>query len=369
VYRAAWVALAAVLGVAVSTATLAAAPAAKPPPWQTIPGVRADLGYGASVLGWASGRFWFAPNTEQDVMPATSATIGSGRLRGFKTSRQPISPYVRLIVGSELVYSLPGNDASRLQSRGLLASGGLGPPNAVPLDLKAIAPSHAISPQAAIRVGDRTVWALPGSTREFHPRAVFWVCCAADGSAQQLTGMIDRSTPPKPVRLGLDGRGRLWLAWHDRCCVKVVELDPTTLVPRAAKATVAPGRGVERFELVCTAVCRLVIEHFNGIHSWAPGERTPTRIVGIQQRYGPPPRLLAAAMRSGKLAVAHGTSDIRVIRGNGRGARARLVGRSPLLVMPTTQAVFVPAGLVAITRKGAYDGQSAVLVDLVPVAR
>jgi hypothetical protein len=366
-YRAAWVAVAAVFGVALSATTLSAAPDARTPPWQTIPGVRADLGHGTSALGWASGRLWFAPNTERDVMPVTSATVGSGRFRGFKTSRHDISPYVRLIVGSELVYSLPGNDASRLQSRQLLPSGGLGPPSAVPLDLKTIAPNHAISPQAAIRVGDRTVWALPGETREFNSRAVLWVCCAADGSARELTGLIDRTSPPRPVRLGLDGSGRLWLAWHDRCCVKILGLDSTTLVPRAAKATVAPGRGVERLDMVCTATCRLVIEHFGGIHSWAPGERSPTRIAGIQRTLAP--RLLAAAMRSGKLVVAYGTIEVRVVRGNARGARSRLVGRSPLQVLPTNQAVFVPAGLVAITRKGPYEGQVGVLIDLVPVAR
>jgi hypothetical protein len=367
--RAAWVALAAVLCVAVSATALSAAPAAKPPPVQTIPGVRADLGYGVPALGWASGRFWSALNTEGNVMPVTSATIGSGRLRGFTTSRFDISPYVRLIVGSKLVYSLPGNDASRLQSRELLPSGGLGPPSPVPLDLKTIAPDHAISPQAAVTVGGRVVWALPGWTRALHPRAVFWVCCAADGSARELTGSIDRTTPPRPVRLGLDRRGRLWLAWHDRCCVKVVELDPSTLVPRAARPIVAPGRGVERFELVCTVVCRLVIEHFGGIHSWAPGERSATRIAKTMHGPGYGPRLLAAADRSGRLVVAHGLAGINVVRGTARGARSRVVGRSPLEVSPMTQAVFVPAGLVAITRKGPFAGQAPVLADFVQVIR
>jgi hypothetical protein len=34
-----------------------------------------------------------------------------------------------------------------------------------------------------------------------------------------------------------------------------------------------------------------------------------------------------------------------------------------------TQAVFVPAGLVAITRKGPFAGQAPVLADVVPVVR
>ena len=66
------------------------------------------------------------------------------------------------------------------------------------------------------------------------------------------------------------------------------------------------------------------------------------------------PRLLAAAYRSGKLAVAYIPEDapygVRVVRGDARGARSRRIGRlRKSLEGVTTHAAFVPAGLVAVT--------------------
>lgn len=365
-------------GVSVSATALAgAAPAARPPGWQTVPGVRADLGTGLVALSWASNRVWLAATATgpSDTMSVTSATIAGPRLVAFKTSRYRVSPYVRLVLGTELVYSLPGTDASQLQMRQLLASGGLGPPSAVPLNTKTFAPNQAISPQAAIRVGDRTVWALPGTTRPSSASGALWVCCASDGSARNLTRFIVPDGPPSPVRLGLDKRGRLWLAWHDRGSVKLLELDPSSLLPRSSKAIVAPGSGVERFDLACDVVCRLVIENIRtGIHSWWPGERSRTRIARTSRvpRTYAEPRLLAAAYRSGRLVVAYsgvGSGGLRVVRGNARGARPRVVGKAAhLSVGVLTHAVFVPAGLIVVTPKNP-DSPSAVLIRLIRVAR
>ena len=268
----------------------------------------------------------------------------------------------------------PAGGQASLQARQLLQDGGLGAPSAVPLDPRRIAPQHQIGPVDSVRLGDRTIWALPGWTRQSNPRAVFWVCCAEDGSPRELTGLIDRASPPRPVHLGLDGRGRLWLAWHDRSGVKIVELDAATLSPRTA-AVKAPGRSVERFELVCAAACRLVIEAFDtGIQSWAPGERSPTRIAKARPRTQSVPWLLAAAYRSGRLVVAYegigaGHGTLRVVRGDARGARSRLVGTiaHPALG-PMTHAAFVPAGLLAVTPK-TPGGPSAVHIGVVRVAR
>jgi hypothetical protein len=60
--------------------------------------------------------------------------------------------------------------------------------------------------------------------------------------------------------------------------------------------------------MVCAATCRLVIESFRvAILSWAPGESSTTMIAKARNEFGDTraPRLLAAAYRSGKLAVAY----------------------------------------------------------------
>jgi hypothetical protein len=358
------------VAVSVSATTLAGAAPAAPAPggWQTIPGVRADFGQGIAAVGWASGRAWVAlTGAGGNTMSVTSATVAGRRLRGFETTRLNASLYVRIIAGSELVYSVSQTNSDSLAARQLLPTGRLGPPT-VPLDPKPIAPNQDLSAQAVLRVGGRTVWALPGDSRT---GSVLWVCCAADGSGQNLTRFISRSSPPRPVHLGLDGRGRLWLSWHDASGVKIVELDPATLVPRTATPIRAPGRVVERFHMACAATCRLVIEAFRvGILSWAPGERSPTtiaRAVNVGEKRAP--WLLAAAYRSGKLAAAYIPYDapfgVRVVRGDARGARPRLVGRlRKSLEGVSTHAAFGPVGLVAVTPVNAYD-LSAVRIGLI----
>ncbi len=356
--------VAAISAVLVATSVAGAAPAAQMPQWQLIPGVRSDFGEGNVALGWASNRAWIAV-THARGMSATSGRVSGHTLRGFKTTIVGSNLRTRLVVGSELVswVELADGKGPSLQTRQLLPNGGVGAPSAFPLELDQIAPQHSIAPVTATSLGDRTIWALPGATKQFNPRGVLWVCCAEDGSALELTRLIDRASAPGPVHLGLDGRGRLWLAWHDRSGVKIVELDPATLAPRG-KALEAPGRSVERFELACAASCRLVIEAFDtGIHSWAPGERSPTVIAKAQPAMERFPRLFAAAYRSGKLAVAYeaispDSGRIRIVQGDARGARSRLVGTTaPFSVAVYTHAEFVPAGLVAVTPKVPASGQ------------
>ena len=358
----------------VSATTLAGAAPAAPAPgaWKTIPGVRADFGQGTPAVGWASGRAWMAlTGAGGNGMSVTSARVAGRGLRDFETTRLNGGLSVRLLAGSELVYSISETNADSLVARQLLPTGRLGPPS-VPLDPKAIAPNQDLFAQAALRVGGRTIWALPGGSRT---GSVLWVCCAADGSGQNLTRFVNRqSSAARPVHLGLDGRGRLWLAWHDASGVKIVELDPASLVPRTATAIRAPGRVVERFHMVCAATCRLVIESFRvGILSWAPGESSTTMIAKARNVFGDSraPRLLAAAYRSGKLAVAYIPEDapygVRVVRGDARGAQARRVGRlRKSLEGVSTQAAFGPAGLVAVTPVNAF-ALSAVRIGLIRI--
>jgi hypothetical protein len=103
----------------------------------------------------------------------TGVRVAGAKLAAFRTSRLGGDLDGRLFVDSEFV-SLPENGWS-LQTRSLLATGELGPPIAVPLDTQ-IAPNQAIKPVAAARLGDRMVWAFADGTRQFNPRAVFWVC-------------------------------------------------------------------------------------------------------------------------------------------------------------------------------------------------
>ena len=244
-----------------------------------------NFGEGNVAIGWASNRAWIAAVGARG-MAVTSVRVDSGKLRAFKTTSIPAGRgYGSLIVESELEYwvELADGKGRLLQTRQLLANGGLGAPTEAPLELDQIAhtPRHFIGPEAAVRLDNRTIWALPGYTKQFNQKAVLWVCCGEDGSARELTQLIDRASAPRPVHLGLDERGRLWLAWHDRSGVKIAELDPATLAPRT-KPLEAPGRVVERFELVCEVTCRLVIESLEtGIHSWAPGERSPTKIASV----------------------------------------------------------------------------------------
>ena len=128
----------------VSATTLAAAAPAAPAPggWKTVPGVRGDFGQGIAALGWASGRVWMAvTGAGLNTMSVTSARVAGRGLREFETTRLNTSPYVRLIAGSELVYSVSETNADSLVARQLLPTGRLGPPTA-PLDPKPIAPNR-----------------------------------------------------------------------------------------------------------------------------------------------------------------------------------------------------------------------------------
>jgi hypothetical protein len=347
-----------------------------PKKWQPLPGVAAIFSEGTVAFGWASNRAWVA-TTDANGVAVTSLRPSGGDVREVRTTRVAAELQTRLFVGGEFVYSAaPSGAGSVLQSRQLLANGTLGPSGPASVDPGQIAPQHHLTPDAAIRLGDRTLWSLPGSTRGFNPKGVLWVCCAEDGTAQDLTGLTDRASQPRPVRLGLDGRGRLWLAWRDREGVKLVELDPATLAPGTRRNLEAPSRGSERFELVCAAVCRVVIQDYSGIHSWAPGERSVTRIAKPPSPDASLP-LVAAAERSGRLVVAYqdwdkrsGAPRLAVLRGDARGAAAKLVGSiTGYTVGPSTHAMFVPDGLLVVTPAKPNAYRSPVLADVLPLSR
>jgi hypothetical protein len=152
----------------------------------------------------------------------------------------------------------------------------------------------------------------------------------------------------------------------------------------------------DRMEFACATSCRLVVQTKEGdILAWAPGERSATRVASHWERgrLGDSPMwLLAATHRSGRLVVAyHGVrgkslydvmapDTIRVVRGDARGANARIVGsvavannwppenRTAIPTGPAVYATFAPGGLVAVeTFQYTRGNYSPVVGTVVPL--
>jgi hypothetical protein len=356
-------------------------------PWQLLPGARMDIGQGVPAPGWAANRVWI-PTVYKNVPFLWSARPSGRRLTSFVQTRIPDNGIVRHpIVDEQLV--LGGHTGIEGSfTAPLLANGRLGAVKAIPDDL--LARAQEVAPRAehagvddGVRVGDRIVWAIGASETLGIGGGNDWrmVCCSASGGAVDLTRFTGHAVffP----RIGRDARGRIWLSWLDhrdyphavRGVPRILELDASTLAPRS-KVLGIPGAVADRMELVCAASCRLVAQSDAGdIVSWAPGERSPTRVAAHWERgkLGDSPMwLLAASYRSGRLVVAyHGVKGkslydvmapdtIRVVRGDARGARGRVVGSVPVAnnwppgdrtAIPTGPMVygaFAPGALVAI---------------------
>ncbi len=395
-------AVAALAGSAAETA-----PAAKTKPqWQLFPGAKMDVGRPLLAFGWAANRVWVvAPYKEDPIL--WSARVSGSALAGFMTTRVPAdaSRLFPIADGALVLGDVQRTDA--YFAAPLLANGRLGASKAVADDLLARARERAprlarVGIEDGIRVADRTVWILSGAGTD--KKGYLLACCSEGGAAGDV--ITRGSALLLFLQIGLDTRGRIWLAWLDtagyaaaRGVPRLVELDPSTLALRTELAV--PGLIADRIELACAATCRVVAQSAAGdIVSWAPGERSPTRIAshynwpkGAAQPYPYPAFLLAASYRSGRLVVAYqqrsrgraGRDEIRVVRGDARGARSRVVGATiaipngwppgklypPVSSLWPVYASFVPRGLVAIgtfqyTQAGA---PSPVIGAFVPLAR
>jgi hypothetical protein len=332
--------------------------AAAKPKWKVIPGARFDLDrLNVDVFGWASGRAWIGFVYGNGPLKLTSVRPAGRGLGAFTRNQSLRVRFAGPIVGSKLTFQTPSLSAvdSRLRMVPLLANGELGTPEDV-----AVRPEPSVlgldflGVSAGARLADREVWAFIGGVNvNIHvTRHNLLVCCDAGGTVVDLTRFIDRKHLAS-VRLGIDDRRRLWIAWKDPRSVQIAELDSATLLPRT-KPVAVPGGSVERFELPCAAVCRVVAQRVGDrerveIFSWAPGERSRTKLVSSAS-------LLAADYRLGALEVAYSsnTSKVQVIRANARGARPRVVG-SLLVPIPLFgwsplgyDATFVPGGVVAV---------------------
>ena len=371
--------------------------------WQLFPGAKMDVGRPLLAFGWAANRVWVVtPNNDDPIL--RSARVSGSALADFMATRVPADTS-RLfpIADGALVLGDVQRNNTHLTAP-LLANGRLGASKAVADDLLARARERAprldgVGIVDGVRAGDRTVWALGGGGTD--KKSYLLACCSESGAASDV---IKRTSAVLLfLQLGVDARGRVWLAWLDtagyaaaRGVPRLVELDPSTLALRAELAV--PGLIADRLELACAASCRVVAQSAAGdIVSWAPGERSPTRVAshynwpkGAAQPYPYPAFLLAASYRSGRLVVAYrqrsrgraGRDEIRVVRGDTRGARSRVVGATiaipygwppgkltPSVSDPVIDASFVPQGLVAIGRFQFTRSYSPVMGAFVPLVR
>ena len=374
--------------------------AAKPKQWVTITNFWPE-GTGASVVGSASGRGWigFARPTS-GVRLGSIRRIGSG-LSFMRTDVNAVSPM--MILGSRLVYHLPdvSGTPGPLRSAPLLPTGRVAAPIAVADDPEKIPPQQ-LDPVAiaAVDLGDRTVWILEGAKMTEGgnvARSYLWACCTEDGQLSELTRYIKQGKRNLFIQLGLDGKKRIWLSWLETSQavvgpVKLLDLDPKTLVPRTSGAVVAPGgTTATEFRLVCTAVCRVVLADLlsGDVRTATPGEPPKTMASGTREA---PADLLDATVHAGQLTAGSITSRrpkdltkaspfvVETFRGNALGSHPRLAGS---VALPSTinpldydhyamyqfsAGAFVPGGLAffAMYYPG-YDTKTRLLAGVVSV--
>jgi hypothetical protein len=351
-------------------------------------------------VGSASGRGWigFDKGNGSTLLLGSLRSVG-GRLSFAKTAVTAQLPM--MVVGSQLIYHLVDTSGGRgLWTAPLLANGSVGAPRPVPDDPERIPPhtyprDYHPGITTAAQVGDRIVWVLTGY-RATGRTDFLWACCTSTGELSDLSRFIDHTRVMDFMQLGRDSKGRLWLAWRDTYFrkswggVRMVELDPDTLAPRTPKTFAAPAPDSwVRPELVCADRCRIVVSDLGGdIFTWAPGERSATRMVSGSRTS--PAELLAASFRSGGLEVASGrylqlrkapwsVEEISVTRGDSRGAHARRLGAAAPAPFAATssfqwqhpaEAAFVPGGLVFFETYYNFDNdaQTRFLAGFLPLS-
>lgn len=377
------IALAAVaLGTLLATATRSAAAA---PRWQAFPG-KADADPGVLTTGWAANRVW-VEGTSKGAPSLWSARLTGNALTSFAQTRLPVASGIvgRFpIVDGEVVVLATRDGTVGYVSAPLLANGQLGASRVLAYDDLLARAKEATAAKLAsvqlldgVRVGERIVWALDGTRGCNGCQGYFLVCCSESGAAVDLSQFIDRHLGVLFLHVGRDTQGRIWLAWLDRRnhsgailgAARILELDASTLAPRS-RAVAIPRVVASRVELACDAACRLVAQTAGGqIVSWAPGERSATRVASAYRfKVGSAPAwLLAATYGSGRLVVAYQGAKgktryadatvrdkVRIVRGDARGARAREIAAIPVAngragsSGPGVHATFVPGGLVAV---------------------
>lgn len=306
-----------VLALAAAALLVLAAPAgpATGPQWRTIP-LTYRPGSDFRVLGFASGRVWIA--TENDGLTVLSATVSSGRLSGFVTTK--VAGDTPWLLGNQLVY-IPRAPTTDGESRiaPLLASGRVGAGSPLPGDpetaaLKVIDPTGSAGASAhdramtALTVHGQALWVLEGGiTKSVNGGlASLVLCCTAGGDPVDLTSLLtsrQQGVFPFSLALGLDTKNRLWLAWTDSkhnvstdpaLTGHLVQLDPSTLNGVTANTTspvYAPSY------LACAETCRLVATNPLGAIVWRGTGEPATVLRGHTL-------VLAADVRNGRFELA-----------------------------------------------------------------
>ena len=225
-----------------ATAPRAAEATAAKPRWQVLSGVKlTESNPAPRQLGWASGRVWAGFDAARKFDDGF-LTLVSLRAAGRALTSAVKSEMVRvrgpfLITGSGLLYHTSGSVNGRvvsdaeLRTARLLANGRLGAPREVPEEPEKRPPQeYHPGVVETIDVGGRTVWLLGGV--EFDDRGnvkrIFrWICCSKTDELVDLSHLVRNTKDVHSDSLGLDTKGRLWLAWSNP--VRMVELDPITL--------------------------------------------------------------------------------------------------------------------------------------------
>jgi hypothetical protein len=257
----------------------AAAPAPTPASrWQVVPGGQVE---NEAVL-WSAGRLWLLSRGRGGAYVVRSGRVTRGRLGDWKTAR-PALPAGNWVYqsgpGRDLLFTTSGTaPGSPLLAFRLMPNGSLG--SAAALGGAPVPESSGGS--EVIQLTDRAVRlvGIQGRRNERVPH--LGACCDVGGAPVDFASFIPPSSTARGL-LGVDRRGRVWLAWVSerqgkKQQAQLVELFPATLKPNGRPAAVPGLRGaVSIRSLVCTDSCRVLAEGMagRGIRAvlWGIGER------------------------------------------------------------------------------------------------
>jgi hypothetical protein len=356
-------------------ATATGAVDAGAPQWQRVPNGAIDH----RAIAVAAGRFWIVdgPPSGGPVV-ARSARVTAGGLTAWTATRLAAADawdYIATL-GDDLVWVTGRDPATRLdtlRATRMRAGGSLGPASPV-----AGGPPPSGHGSRVVRLRDRVLQpADPNLRTDLHEVGL---CCDASGKVADYSKLIRAIPLGQPPLLGVDRRGRLWMAWYYQGGQQpdtswMLELDPETLAPVGGPQQVPSLRFAHLADMICAAVCRLVLvgaaqtrSNDARIFSWAPGEGSATSIRTPIQRGA----LVGAHDDNGRLVVAYTAQDAkqRLVLALARGdARGRSLRQGPVLPVPEYLGTFGkglnrtvgPMGVFAGGRFGAftvYEGKS-----------
>lgn len=256
-------------------ANAAAAPA---PRWQVVPGGQAD---NEAVL-WTAGRLWFLTKGRGGAYTVRSGRVRKGRLGDWRTAR-PALPAGSWVYqsgsGRDLLFTTSGAAAgSPLLAFRPMSNGTLGPP----ASLGGAPVPESSGGSQVIQLTDRAIRLVAIQGRRNEPAPHLGACCDVGGAPVDFASFIPANSAPRGL-LGVDRRGRVWLAWvsarrGDKQQAELVELYPATLKPNGRPSKVPGLRGfVNIRSLVCTDRCRVLAEGMAGRGAravlWGLGER------------------------------------------------------------------------------------------------